>query len=77
MTHTPSTPLKTLLRAKEIAQSYDIKYVYIGNVPTDNNTYCDKCGSKLIDRNGYTANIENFKNNKCLKCGNIIKGVWS
>jgi len=77
MLDTPSTSLESLLRAKKIAQSYGIKYIYIGNIITDSSTYCDKCGSKLIERSGFSVEVMNFKNGKCLTCGNIIKGVWS
>ena len=76
MLDTPRTPLSTLLKAKEIAKSYGIKYVYLGNVAYDSSTYCDKCKGKLIQRDGFNAEILNMKDGKCLKCGNIIKGVW-
>lgn len=76
MLDTPRTPLSTLLRAKEIAKSYGIKYIYLGNVAYDSSTYCDKCKEKLIQRDGFNAEILNMKDGKCLKCGNIIQGVW-
>jgi len=77
MLDTPSTPMSTLSRAKEIARSYGIKYVYIGNVVNDNSTYCDKCGELLIKRGGFAAEILNLRNAKCTSCENEIKGVWS
>ena len=76
MLDTPRTPLSTLLRAKEIAKSYGIKYVYLGNVAYDSSTYCDKCGEKLIQRDGFSAEILNMRDGKCLRCGNGIEGVW-
>lgn len=76
MNTTPSTSLTSMLQAKEIAQSYGIKYVYLGNIPYDDATYCDKCGTKLIERFGFNAKILNFTDGRCNKCGNIIKGVW-
>jgi len=76
MLDTPRTPLSTLLKAKEIAQSYSIKYVYLGNVNYDNSTYCDKCGEKLIQRDAFHSQILNIQDGRCLICGNKIKGVW-
>lgn len=76
MLDTPRTSLESLQKAKAIAQSHGIKYVYIGNIQTDTNTYCYKCNSKLIDRNGFSAEILNIKENHCLACGNYISGVF-
>ena len=77
MLSTPSTPLSTLTHAKEIADKYGIKYVYLGNVTNNSNTYCPTCKVKLVERNGYHAHIVGIKNNKCENCGYEIKGVWS
>lgn len=77
MLDTPSTSLKTMLRAKEIAQSFGIKYVYLGNVQYDNSTYCPRCKSKLVDRAGYRSHMETIIDSKCASCGELIKGVWS
>lgn len=77
MLDTPSTPINTLIRAKEIAKSYGIKYVYIGNIANDNSTYCDICGELLIKRDGFRTKVINLKNSKCISCKNEIKGIWS
>ncbi len=76
MLDTPSTSLATMQRAKEIAQKHGIKYVYLGNIQNDSSTYCDRCHAKLIDRNGFDAQMLDMKNSKCMKCGNSIKGVF-
>ena len=77
----PITPLKTLLRCKEIAREEGIKYVYIGNVgnEVDDNTYCESCGKVLVKRGfgfnflrkGYKTNISTYdpKSNSCSHCG--------
>lgn len=66
----PSTPINTLIRAKEIAQK-KLVFVYLGNVTEGNNTFCPKCNEKLIIRLGY--NITNYtENGKCPKCKTII-----
>ena len=76
MRETPSTSLASLQRTKEIASSYGIKYIYIGNILNDTSTYCDKCGTRVIYREGYTTKVENLENNHCKECGNFIPGVF-
>ena len=76
MLDTPRTTLKTMLKAKEIAKSYGIKYIYLGNIKNDNSTYCDKCQTKIIQRDGFNTKILNLKNSQCLNCKNGIKGVF-
>lgn len=71
MMHIPPTPLKTLVKAYEMAKQHGLKYVYLGNVPHGEyeNTYCPKCGNLLIERHGFHARIVGLKNGKCSKCG--------
>jgi pyruvate formate lyase activating enzyme len=76
MLDTPSTPYETLLKAREIAHGYGIKYVYLGNVRTDSNTYCPKCQAKLVDRNNFTIGALDVRSGSCEVCGESIKGVW-
>lgn len=76
MLDTPSTSMATLSRAKEIAKSFGIKYVYLGNVRNDSSTYCPKCQIKLVDREGYEAQILHIKESKCTNCSEYIAGVW-
>ena len=76
MIDSQSTPLETLLLAKQIAKKGGIKYVYLGNIKNDNSTYCYSCGEKLIDRIVFESKILNIENSKCKKCNSLIKGVW-
>ncbi|MDQ1264710.1 MAG: pyruvate formate lyase activating enzyme [Campylobacterota bacterium] len=76
MLDTPPTPMATLQRAKEIAKSFGIRYVYLGNVRNDSSTYCPKCKIKLVDREGYEAKIVHIKDSKCTNCSEHIAGVW-
>ncbi|MCX8066117.1 MAG: AmmeMemoRadiSam system radical SAM enzyme [Candidatus Hydrogenedentes bacterium] len=78
MTNLPPTPLETLIRAREIAISEGLLYVYIGNIRHRESsiTYCPKCKSELVERYGFNV-IKNLLNKgKCPYCGTLIYGVW-
>jgi pyruvate formate lyase activating enzyme len=70
-----STPLETLDRANEIGKNAGLRYVYLGNVGKDNNTYCYKCGLLLIERFGFSIKTYHIKEGHCPDCGSLIHGV--
>jgi len=74
----PATPVRTLDKAKEIADAEGLSYVYVGNVPGHEaeSTYCPKCNKVVVNRIGYTIRDISIKNNKCSFCGSEISGVW-
>ena len=74
----PPTPLKTLERAKAIADSEGLHYVYLGNVPGHpaESTYCHRCHKKIIDRVGYLVRSVEIKKGRCKFCNQEIPGVW-
>ena len=78
MKHLPSTSLKKLEEAREIAISEGLDYVYIGNVRSarGENTYCPGCKKLLIERKGYTILQNRLKNGCCPDCSKEIYGVW-
>ena len=51
----PSTPPRTLARARETAHAAGIRHAYTGNVHDEagQSTYCHGCGARLIGRDGY------------------------
>jgi pyruvate formate lyase activating enzyme len=55
MMDTPPTPASTLTRAREIALTEGLQYVYTGNVvdPEGGTTYCPGCSAPLIVRDWY------------------------
>lgn len=70
------TPVETIYKAAEIAKAKGIKYVYIGNIRTEEtNTFCPTCKEILITRKGYSSNINKFEG-ICPKCGTKISGIW-
>lgn len=75
----PPTPVRTLERAKAIADAEGLQYVYIGNVPghAAEKTYCPGCGDVVIDRTGYYVRAVNLQGGKCGKCNQVIAGIWS
>lgn len=74
--HRPSTPPETLLRARAIAVSAGIKYVYVGNVDDTKHqsTYCPNCNEMLIERNWYELGKFRIKDGKCARCKTEIAG---
>lgn len=71
----PATPIDKLVETYNLAKSFGIKYVYIGNVwdPTYETTYCPKCKYPLIVRDSYRvldSRLDN--NNRCRRCGEKI-----
>ena len=71
-------PTKTdyLLRAKEIAIDMGMEYVYLGNMPADNNSYCPNCGELLIARERYcNSNKNRIKDGHCTNCGHKLNFV--
>jgi pyruvate formate lyase activating enzyme len=76
MTDVPATPVKTLLRAREIGLETGLRYVYVGNVSDEANTVCHVCGETLIRRAGYTI-LENHvqPDGRCPECGTPVAGV--
>lgn len=64
-----STRSETLYRAKEIAER-KLNYVYLGNIPTHNDTLCPTCKNTIIKRN-HNVKI-NLINEKCSICNTKI-----
>ena len=76
MLNKPRTPQKTLDRARAIALSKGLHYVYTGNVhdPDGSSTWCPGCGKLLIERDWYELGEWNLIDNRCGYCGADIAG---
>ena len=72
--HLPPTPAEILLKAREIAIEEGVKYVYVGNLPTDyDSTYCHNCGKIVVKRENYSITDWQLKeNNHCRYCDTKI-----
>ena len=72
------TPVETLEKAREVALSAGLHFVYLGNVPGHiaENTYCPVCKKAIIQRRGFTVLSNDIVKGKCKSCGREIPGVW-
>jgi pyruvate formate lyase activating enzyme len=75
----PPTPVSTLEKARAVALSTGLEYVYIGNIPghEGENTFCPKCKKMIIQRTGYMVGEVHLKGGKCGYCGKPIPGIWT
>ncbi len=79
----PETPLPVLLKARSIARTAGLHYVYVGNAPgvqDAETTFCPECGKAVVRRVIYRVDIQDRKDiagGKCKFCGMEIAGVWS
>jgi len=71
-------PPATLDAARTVAQKEGLSFVYVGNVSTEEgeDTFCPKCGKRLIERNGFSIDAFRLKGGKCPECGEKIYGRW-
>jgi pyruvate formate lyase activating enzyme len=77
--HLPPTPGETILRARQIARTSGLKFVYVGNM-TDGegeSTRCPTCNVLLIERHGYQVVRNKISEGKCPGCGTLIPGLWT
>jgi pyruvate formate lyase activating enzyme len=73
------TPAATLTRARAIAQSHGLRYVYTGNVHDEagQSTYCHACGTRLIGRDWYEITAWHLTpEGACARCGAACAGVF-
>ena len=72
------TPAATLVRARKIALEEGLRYVYIGNVHSEDGstTFCPKCRRAVIVRRGFYVSSNDVVDGKCRHCGQEIAGVW-
>jgi pyruvate formate lyase activating enzyme len=75
----PPTPVSTLDKARAVALSAGLEYVYVGNIPghEGEHTFCPKCKKRVIQRTGYMVGETHLKGGKCGYCGKPIPGIWS
>ncbi|MEM2193118.1 MAG: AmmeMemoRadiSam system radical SAM enzyme [Candidatus Methanomethylicia archaeon] len=69
------TPIKTLVKAREIALNRGLRYVYVGNIPghEGENTYCPNCKNPVIERVGFE--ITGWRLNEEMRCLNCNEKI--
>ncbi len=60
--HNPPTKVETLEKAYEMARAAGVLYLYLGNIRGHDyeNTYCPKCGERLIQRRLHDHRIQGY-----------------
>ena len=71
-----ATPMETLETAEETGRRSGLRYVYLGNAPSDTTTYCPKCREPIVQRSGREITRVNMDGGRCPSCGTEISGVW-
>lgn len=70
----PHTPTATMSRLCELAREH-LDYVYCGW--QDNDTFCPKCKTRLIKRDGFSVSENKLtKQGKCFKCNSKINVIF-
>ncbi len=80
MMDVPHTPPDTLTRAREIALSHGLHYVYTGNVhdTEGSSTYCPGCGELVIERDWYLLGEYRVTDDgHCGRCSAEIAGRFT
>jgi len=72
----PQTPVERLRRAYDIARQ-KLDYVYVGNIdiPGSSDTFCPRCGARLVARHYYSFALEGIENGSCASCGATVDMV--
>jgi len=79
MLDVPRTPASTLRRAREIAVSNGLRFVYTGNVhdAEGGTTYCASCGTAVITRDWYDIRRYHVdEKGSCRSCGATLPGMF-
>jgi pyruvate formate lyase activating enzyme len=77
MMDTPATPPSTLTRARHIAMTNGLHFVYTGNVhdADGSSTYCPGCGARVIERDWYVLGEYNLTDDgRCTRCDTRLPG---
>jgi pyruvate formate lyase activating enzyme len=73
--HEP-TSLGVLRKAKAIGEKHGLRYVYMGNVNEESDTYCYNCHALLAKRTYFTVKKSHVKEGKCEFCAAPVEGRW-
>ncbi len=76
--HLPRTPLATLERARALARSEGVRYVYLDLAGHEAaNTVCPRCGKTLLERAaGFSVIANRLRGGKCPQCSTRLPGLF-
>ncbi|SHO58173.1 AmmeMemoRadiSam system radical SAM enzyme [Vibrio quintilis] len=77
MVNKSSTPPETVQKAREIALSQGLHYVYVGNISdkAGDSTWCPQCKQRVISRNWYElGEMALSDDGRCQHCGFMLPG---
>jgi pyruvate formate lyase activating enzyme len=80
LTNLPPTPIDILHKARAIARQCGLHYVYLGNVPGEDDaetTRCPHCGKAVVERTIYSITANHLQAGACGSCRTRIPGVWT
>jgi pyruvate formate lyase activating enzyme len=80
MEHWQETPIRSLLRARDVGREMGLRYVYLGNIPQEEgaeNTMCPGCGTVVIRRWGLAVVANHLQAGRCPNCGHLVEGRWA
>lgn len=74
----PPTPVETLERARQIGLDEGLSFVYLGNVAghRGGDTFCPRCGTRLIRRHGLDVCENVLDQGCCPRCGYRLPGRY-
>jgi pyruvate formate lyase activating enzyme len=75
--HLPPTPAATLAEAAEIGREAGLRHIYVGNAPEVEgaDTFCARCGERLIGRRGFSVTEWYLVEGRCPRCKHALAGV--
>jgi pyruvate formate lyase activating enzyme len=76
LSHLEETPASTLEAAARIAREVGLRHVYVGNAPEVEvgDTFCARCGERLVGRSAYTVTEWRLAEGRCPRCGHALAG---
>jgi pyruvate formate lyase activating enzyme len=76
MSDTPPTPVATLELAQRIGRDAGLRYVYMGNLPNEQNTYCHRCKALLVCRSPFGVVEDRVtEKGRCPDCQSPVAGI--
>ncbi len=76
MRDVPAASKEKMHEARRVAEEEGANFVYIGNMPADNDTKCPECGTTILKRSYFSSGKLNLDHGRCPDCGRKIPIVY-